>query len=538
MPKDRQKLNHLTGTVTRDSFRKAVGTLRRYTPGSAEQRPAFEYRLSDRRNREWQRDAAVRGPRPTSEAGPSTRLARDFGTILGLQGAIRTGRVRAEAAVSAVLENIRTYNHIYNAFAFVNKDAIEQARAIDRRTGRGQSGPTDVALEGIPSSIKDIIHAAGMPTTASSAVPTGFPTTNDAAAVAEIRRAGAIIVGKTHTHEFALGVTQPQSRNPWDPDRVPGGSSGGAAIALITGMCLGALGTDTRASIRVPAALCGTVGYKPTYGLLPTDGIVPLSWSMDHCAVMARTVEDAALVADIAARETGTVDLLGSARTAVRGLRIGIPETALVGADVEVADAVSGAARVLSAAGVTLRDLKEPSDTDFDTANAMGLVLSRCEAAAYHRDWLVRYPAAYTKDVYEQLDEAARVSAVDYLQAQRYRGEFAERMARLFVQVDALLMPTTLIPAPRRDQAEQHLVSLSRNCVPWSFIGFPAISVPGGMTGGGLPIGLQVVGAPCGDGTVLALAAAIEGSARLDELYDRVPEPWRLSLCSPRWAAS
>lgn len=521
----RESLSKSTKSAIRASFQKAMGTLLQYAPLSRDQRPAFEYDLSRVCNP---------APRLLVEDGAAAPAwtRRDYGTMLGLLEAIRTGRSTARGSISAVLANIRAYNETYNAFVAMDEEsAVEQARELDRRRQDGPQGP----LAGVPFSIKDVIHVAGMPTTGSSAVPTRFLPQEDAPAVARIRQAGGIILGKTQTHEFALGVTQPQSTNPWNLDRIPGGSSGGAAIALTTGMCLAALGTDTRASIRVPAALCGTVGYKPTYGLLPTEGIVSLSWSMDHCGAMARTVEDVALVTEVAARRAGhaAVELVSTTGKSVRGLSVGIPEAALVGADPEIEHALATAVEVLSEMGVESHPLGLPSPADLDTANAMGLVLSRCEAAAYHREWLAAYPGAYTNDVYDQLDEATNVRAVDYLQAQRYRAEFATRMGRLLEEYDALVMPTTLIAAPRKAEAEQHLVSLSRNCVPWSFVGFPAISVPGGRTRTGLPIGLQFVGAPGNDRIALALAAALERSEHLDAFYHGMPLRWRLSFCSP-----
>jgi aspartyl-tRNA(Asn)/glutamyl-tRNA(Gln) amidotransferase subunit A len=511
-------------SATRQGFSKALRAVLRYAPGTREQRPAFVYDLPTLRNPNLRQLENL--------AAPSVWAHREYGTMLGLLTAIHERRTTAEDALSLVLNNVRAYNEAYNAFVFVSEEAaLDEAKALDRhRTSTPQK-----SLEGVPVSIKDVIHVAGMPTTAGSAVPSGFLPTEDSAAVARIRQAGGIILGKTQTHEFALGVTQPQSTNPWDSTRVPGGSSGGAAIALITGMCLAALGTDTRASIRVPAALCGTVGYKPTYGLLPVDGIVPLSWSMDHCAAMARTVEDVALLAEVAARRPGyeTVELSSSTRKGVRGLKVGVPEATLIGADPEIEDAFTSAVASLSRAGVEIHPVIIPA-ADLDTANAMGLILSRCEAAAYHRDWLTAYPRAYTRDVYEQLDEATKVRAVDYLQAQRYRAEFGARMDRLLREVDALAMPTTLIPAPRKEEAEHFLVSLSRNCVPWSLVGFPAISVPAGLTQAGLPVGLQFVSAPGNDATVLALGAALERSEHLNAFYQRVPSSWRLSFCAPR----
>lgn len=519
---------------TTEKVRAALRSRLDYLPGGFIAPPAFTYKppfLPDPTIAQLAENYDTPWPR------------RRIGTLRGVEQALEAGMVTALEVVSTIFENIKRYDSRFAVFvSLAEEDVRIQARELDRRRHRGE---TNGPLDATPISIKDIIHAAGFPTTASSSVPFDAATLEEAPAVSALRAAGALILGKTHTHEFALGVTQPQSTNPWDPTRVPGGSSGGAAISLVAGMCLGALGTDTRASIRVPAALCGTVGFKPTYGLVSTRGLIPLSWSMDHCAPMARTVEDVALLADIlilATRESGPCQwhppkLLDCARKVVRGLRVGVPDAGLVGSAPEVERAFVQAVSVLEAEGVEITVLNVPSLSDLDTANAMGMIVSRCEAAAVHELSLGTYANLYGPDVHDQLRAMEDVKAIDYLQAQRYRAELVDRMARILADVDALALPTTLIPAPHKADAESYLMQLSRNCTTWSFIGFPAISIPCGLTSTGLPVGFQLVSKPFNDGVVIALAAAVERSEHLDErFYSCLPAPWRLSTLVPQWA--
>ncbi|HEV8298159.1 MAG TPA: amidase, partial [Acidimicrobiales bacterium] len=314
-------------------------------------------------------------------------------------------------------------------------DARAAAAASDRARASGESlGP----LAGIPLSVKDVIDVAGMSTRCGSLAYEDLPAV-DATAVACLRDAGAIILGKATTHEFALGVTSPQSRNPHDPTRIPGGSSGGSAVTVACGMALGSLGTDTRASIRVPAALCGIVGLKPTFGTVPTEGVVPLSWSMDHVAPMARTVRDAALLLDVSARAGGT--LAPWATTAVRGWRLGAPTAAFDGCEPEVSGRVERAFTLLAELGCPVIELDRPSAADLDDANAGGLYVSRSEAATYHRARGGDL-ARYWPEVADQLDEAGTLLAIDYLDAQRLRADLGSRMIRLFDEVDLLVMPT------------------------------------------------------------------------------------------------
>jgi aspartyl-tRNA(Asn)/glutamyl-tRNA(Gln) amidotransferase subunit A len=290
-------------------------------------------------------------------------------------------------------------------------------------------------------------------------------------------------------------------------------------------MGLASLGTDTRASIRVPAALCGVIGYKPTYGLVSTRGVVTLSWSMDHAAPMARSCQDVALLLnelvgydslDPASVATTHVDYRGYLSGEVRGLRVGVPLHGLDGADPEVRVAFERALRELESRGVELHELDQPSSLDFELANAAGLIVSRCEARAFH-DSLLGSDRPYTDDVREQMEEAAQVRAVDYLQAQRFRADFQQRMAGLFQTVDALAMPTSRVVAPPSTDVDQYFLVLSQNCIPWSFVGFPAVSLPCGLTKTTrLPVGLELVGPPFGDGILLTLGNALErGIGRL-----------------------
>lgn len=420
------------------------------------------------------------------------------------------GALTAVEVVEQALAAIEARGAELNAFVYVAPpdDLLAQASQLDaeRRAGRLR-GP----LHGVTLAVKDLLAVQGMPNTASSRVLAGEVAEFDATSVRLLREAGAIIVGKTHTHEFALGVVTPQSRNPWDTTRDPGGSSGGSAIALVTGMSLTALGTDTRASSRVPTALCGAVGFKPTFGIVPGDGVITLSWSLDHVAPMTTTVEDAALMLTVLARDTTGEDYTTWVRKSVRGLRLAVPVAACADVDAGVLAAYDNSVQALRDLGVTVEEIARPDAHDLSLSMLMGLIVSRCEAAAYHLAFAGK-ESLYTTVVAEQMQEAARVSAVDYLQAQRWREEFRTRMRALLHEYDGLLMPTTAVAAPKSTEVDNYFLTLSRNCIPWSFIGFPACSVPAGRTPGGLPVGAQLVTGPLEDGRLLALAAALEGA--------------------------
>jgi aspartyl-tRNA(Asn)/glutamyl-tRNA(Gln) amidotransferase subunit A len=381
-------------------------------------------------------------------------------------------------------------------------DAILHAEALDAELAAGRDrGP----LHGIPITVKDVIDVAGVPTRAGSEAYHEVPM-HDALAVARLKAAGAIVVAKASTHEFALGVTTPQSRNPHDPSRIPGGSSGGSAICVVTGTGLGSLGTDTRASIRVPAALSGVVGFKPTYGRIPTDGVVPLSWTMDHVAPLAMTVTDATLLLD--ALLGGSSRLAWTASDGVTGMRVGKVVAGSADAEPGVVASVDAALAELARAGCTVGDAVVPTASDLALAGATGLVISRCEAAAAHRGFDLDRDR-YWEEVREQLDIADDIAAVDYLDAQRVRAELRERLRSCFRDHDVLALPTVPIVAPEIGDFARYLMVLARNAIPWSLVGFPAISVPVGTTGG-LPVGIQLVAPPGGEARLVELGRALE----------------------------
>jgi len=397
--------------------------------------------------------------------------------------------------------------------------ALAAARAADReRADGGWLGP----LHGVPVTVKDVIDVAGLRTRAGSDAYDERPT-REGTAVARLRAAGAIVLAKVSTHEFALGVTNPQSRNPHDPARIPGGSSGGSAIAVATGMGLGSLGTDTRASIRVPSSLSGVVGIKATAGVVPTDGIVSLSWTMDHLGPLAASVGDAARLLDVLAGPVfggGLAAEADAARTEPtlphvdgRRIRIGVPSAGLDGGDGDVVTAVGHAVARLVELGAEQVDAERPSSADFDDANATGLLISRTEAAAAHRAIGTDLDRCWPETA-DQLRAAADVTAVEYLDAQRRRGQLAQELLAGFADVDVLVLPTTLVTAPLVEDAGEYLMVLSRNAIPFSLVGFPALSLPCGRDRRGLPIGLQLVAPPHHERRLVAVASRLEASWR------------------------
>lgn len=453
--------------------------------------PAFEYILRGRPDGE--------GPRPD---GKLLALPTGQDSIAGALRTMRTGELTSSKLVHDSLEAIGRLNPELNAVAHLGAEAaILEAELCDKEAEAGdRRGP----LHGIPLTVKDVIDVAGMPTRCGSAAYERFPA-DDAVSVARLRNAGAVLLGKVTTHEFALGVTSPQSRNPHDVTRIPGGSSGGSAIAVRTGMGLGSLGTDTRASIRVPAALCGVVGFKPTYGSVPTKGIVPLSWTMDHISPMASTVGDAAILLDVLAPGRNLQRWVGAG---IEGFRVGVPPNTFAGADPGITARIEEVLGLLGNAGAKVFLSARPTSGDLEMANAAGMLVSRCEAASFHRN-LGLDRSLYWDEVADQLEAASGVLAMDYLDAQRIRAELAEQMTALFDHCDVLAMPTVPVVAPPVEDFARYLLTLSRNAIPWSLTGLPAVSVPCG-TVDGLPIGLQLVAAPWREDLLIALGSALE----------------------------
>lgn len=482
--------SRVDGSIARGAFAEALDVLAAEPLGDLRARVPFDYRLPD---------TVPDGPGTTADGalGP--------GPLAEAASALRAGELTSTELTQRALSAVDARNAELVALVEVAAEsALAEAAERDRQAASGSfAGP----LHGIPLTVKDVIDVAGMPTRCANAVYEGRPEV-DAAAVARLRDAGAVILGKAATHEFALGVTSPQSRNPWDTTRIPGGSSGGSVAAVVSGMGLGSLGTDTRASIRVPAALSGAVGFKPTYGRVPTEGVVSLSWTMDHVAPMARTVTDAALLMEVL---LGDGRPLATVAADLTGWRIGVADAAFADAGEGLTAVVRSAIDRLAADGALLSGSPLPSMRDLALANAAGLVVSRVEAATFHRGLGLDLDL-YWEEVGDQLRAATDLAAVDYVDAQRLRGELSRRLLRAFDDHDVLVMPTAPVVAPPVDDFAQYLMLLSRNAIPWSFVGFPAISVPCGLVAG-LPVGLQVVAPPDREDLLVAVAKVVESNA-------------------------
>lgn len=426
--------------------------------------------------------------------------------------------------VDSALTRIAAVDGHVGAFATVTADAARaHARRAQEELAAGRAlGP----LHGVPVGIKDLYDTAGVASTSSSRVRASYVPAADSAVGERLRRAGAVMVGKTHTHEFAYGVVTPTTRNPWASDRIPGGSSGGSAAAVAAGMCAVGMGSDTGGSIRIPSALCGTVGIKPTYGRVSRRGVASLSWSLDHVGPLTRTVEDAALVLaavagydrlDPATVDVPVPDYLAGLRAGVAGLTLGVPTNWFYDpVHPEVESAVRTAVGVLEELGARLREVSLPLPEVY-MAVEYGLLLP--EASAYHAQALRHSGESYGDDVRPLLEAGELVLATDYIRALRARTLVQQGWRQMFEGLDAVVAPTVLAPAARvgADGAEVGggvevplFDAYVRPSVPANLTGLPALSVPCGMTGEGLPIGLQVIGRPFAEAHVLRIGAAYE----------------------------
>ncbi|GIW04531.1 MAG: amidase [Thermomicrobiales bacterium] len=423
--------------------------------------------------------------------------------------------------VMSSISRIELLDAQLHAFVEVYADeALAGARAAEQEIAKGQYRGE---LHGIPVAIKDIVDVAGKPTRAGSALLADVePAQEDAPVVKRLKQAGAIILGKTTTHEFAFGVVTPPTRNPWNVEHIPGGSSGGSAAAVAAGMVFAAIGTDTGGSIRIPAACCGVVGLKPTFGRVGKAGVVPLAWSLDHVGPITRRVEDAAACLQVVAgpdsRDPMTADVPGpdfrrEIDQGLRGLRLGIPDRHFDRRlQPTVARVIDDAYDRLATAGAMVNSVKLPW---LDHVMDVHLVTVLSEAAAYHRARFGAQGASYGADVRDALELGDRIAARDYLQAQRVRRSSVEEAIAAFAEVDLLVTPTLPTEAPRvgqdtvdyRDGVEDVLTSLIRYTCPFNQTGLPAISVPAGFGANGLPIGLQFVAPPFAEPLLLRAAA-------------------------------
>ncbi len=396
-----------------------------------------------------------------------------------------------------------------------------------------------LALGGMKIAIKDIIEVRGLPNGCGSALygDPPEPSSSDAVVVGRIREAGGVIIGKTAAHELACGVQTPGTCNPWDINRSAGGSSGGSGAAVAAGLSDGALGSDTGGSIRIPAALCGIAGLKPTYGLVPKCGVEPLSWSLDHVGPMAKTVKDCARLlqviagphpADPTTRRKVSCDYGARLDSGVAGLRLAVPEGFFMEPiDQRVQEAFFNAVETMREMGAEIVTV----DVSF---------LSRCldvefaivspEAANYHHSSIQKRPDLIDPSIRAMLVAGAALPAGYYLRALRWRSVIADRMKAIFdeKQIDVLLTPTVPAPAQLHDQEyfdfsgieEPVISSFVRTTAPFNLTGQPALSVPCGMTADGLPIGLQIAGRPFADDQVLRVGSAYEQAT---EWVSRLP---------------
>jgi aspartyl-tRNA(Asn)/glutamyl-tRNA(Gln) amidotransferase subunit A len=393
--------------------------------------------------------------------------------------------------------------------------------------------PVTSALRGIPIAVKDLFDTAGIRTTAGSKFFSDHVPDSDAFVVEQVKQAGAIILGKTNTHEIALGVTgnNPHygtARNPWDPARIPGGSSSGSAIAVATGMALGALGTDTGGSIRIPASLCGVVGFKPTFGRVSLRGVFPLSWNLDHVGPLTKCVKDAALMLQVisaydpldpTSQKMLSGDYLGHLVDDMNGRKIALGVGEYVdGAEPEVVSAVCEAARVFEAMGCKIQEVNVDWMREAALANK---TMTQSDGAAVHRDRLREHPEMFGDDIRRRLEDGTKTTSTEYILARRTQTEMKKKLELLFESYDFLLTPTTPITAPTVEgyDAIEQAARLTRFTAPFNLSGLPAISLPCGIING-LPIGMQIVSRAWADAKVLNAGHAYE---HLTEWHLRVP---------------
>jgi aspartyl-tRNA(Asn)/glutamyl-tRNA(Gln) amidotransferase subunit A len=420
------------------------------------------------------------------------------------------------------LNAIAQLNPSLNAFITVMADsALEEARAAETQIGRGEwCGP----LHGIPIALKDLIDTAGVRTTAASALYKDRVPEQDAELVRRLRAAGAVIIGKNNLHECAYGGSSLVSyfgdvHNPRDPERIAGGSSGGSAAGIVAGMACAAIGTDTAGSVREPAALCGCVGLKPTYGRVSIRGVIPLSSSLDHIGPLTRGVKDAAIVLQVIAgydpmdstsSNVPISDFPGALRGDAKILRVGVPrEYFFDDLDREVAAAVDAALNVIRGLVAEMKDIRLDVPTD--------RTLQAAEAFAYHAEDVALHSDLLFPETIKRIRNGEGVTTAEYIARRRELDETRRSIGNAFADIDLLVTPTTPVPAPTIAELKADPealrpaeLKLLHNTRPFNVWGLPAISVPCGLTKNGLPVGLQIAGPHWREDLVLRLAYVYE----------------------------
>jgi len=443
-------------------------------------------------------------------------------TIAEMAPRLRRMEISPVEITRACLNRIEKLNPSLNAFITVMAEsALVEARAAEDEIFRGDwRGP----LHGIPIALKDLIDTKGIRTTCASALHENRTPNQDAEIVRRLRQAGAVIIGKNNLHEFAYGGSSLISRfghvhNPWDVNRIAGGSSGGSAASVPAGMALAAIGTDTAGSIREPAALSGCIGLKPTYGRASSRGVIPLATSLDHVGPLTRSVADAAMVlqsiagydpADITSADLPVSDYVSILKDDARKLRVGVPRAYFFeDLDPEVSSAVEHALRGIETLVTNVREVQLEVPTD--------RTLQKAESYAYHAENVAKSPELYEPDTLRRILAGESVSATEYIQQRSELDKARRHIRSIFADVDLLVVPTTPTPAPAISEltADPEALrpaelKLLQNTRPFNVWGLPAISIPCGFTQGGLPIGLQIAGPHWREDLVLRLAHAYE----------------------------
>jgi aspartyl-tRNA(Asn)/glutamyl-tRNA(Gln) amidotransferase subunit A len=443
-------------------------------------------------------------------------------TISSALELIRSQKTSPQDLTVACLRQIERLNPALRAFITVSDVVASSREAATKQSPHSLrevalSSTLAMTLHAIPIAVKDLFDTAGIRTTVGSKFFADNIPGTDAFVVEKLKQAGAVILGKTNTHEIALGVTGDNphygtARNPWNKTRIPGGSSSGSAIAVSTGMALGALGTDTGGSIRIPASLCGVVGFKPTYGRVSLRGVFPLSWNLDHVGPLTKTVEDAALIMQVisvydpmdpASIKILMGDYLGHLVDDVDGRKIafGVGEY-IEGSDSAVLDAVRAAAQVFRSMGCKIEEVNVDWLREAALANK---TMTQADGAAVHRERLKEQPDWFGEDIRRRLEDGAKTTSTEYILARRTQTEIRKRCEHFFETHDLLILPTTPITAPPIEglDALEQAARLTRFTAPFNLTGLPALSVPCGFTGNGLPIGLQIVSRAWADSKVL-----------------------------------
>jgi aspartyl-tRNA(Asn)/glutamyl-tRNA(Gln) amidotransferase subunit A len=456
------------------------------------------------------------------------RTMSELTTISELAPRLRSREISSVEITRECLRRIEERNPELNAFITVMADsALADARAAEAEILRGEwRGP----LHGIPIALKDLIDTARVRTTAASSLYKDRVPAQDAEVVRRLREAGAVIIGKNNLHEFAYGGSSLVSyfgdvRNPRDVGRIAGGSSGGSAAAVVAGMACAAIGTDTAGSIREPAALCGCVGLKPTFGRVSSRGVIPLSASLDHMGPLAATVRDAAIVlqaiagydaAEVTSANVPVEDYVSSLREGTKSFRVGVPRDYFFDdLDAEVAGAMERALREVERLVGSVVDVKMDVPAD--------RTLQAAESYAYHAESVAKRPELYQAETLRRIRSGEKVSAAEYIQRRRELEESRRSIGRIFAEVDVLITPTMPMPAPAIAELKANPEALRpaelrllRNTRPFNVWGLPAISVPCGFTKNGLPIGLQIAGPHWQEDLVLRMAWAYESATEWD----------------------